>query len=94
MRNHKSCMKLLDLYRSYLNRNDQDYDHQFKLMEDEEEVYLAEPDEEGDVKICDLFLSEFDNPLEWLKSLRVVQVTTVVANGKVVPVKKQKGKHL
>jgi hypothetical protein len=96
MKNHKACMKLIDLYRLYTERKDQD----FRLWnEDGDEVFLEGPDDEGDIKIqfnegWPTFISEFKNPLKSLQSLRVVQVTTVVANGKVVSVKKQKGKHL
>jgi hypothetical protein len=92
MRDHKACMELINFYRSYTEQKNQD----FRLWDEDDVVRLIEgPCEEGDFKIhypqCwPQFLSEKNNPLKFLKSLRIVQVTTVVANGKVVRVKKKK----
>jgi len=91
MRDHKACMDLIDFYRSYTERKDGD----FRLWSGNEEVSLETPDDQGDFRIqfgdeWPEFLSSFKDPLKELKRLRIVQVTTVVANGKVVPVKKKK----
>jgi hypothetical protein len=81
-------MRLIDFYHSYTERKDQ----QFKLLsEANKEVRFSKHD--GDVMIFDdafdprdkgygRWLSEVKNPVQWLKSLRVVQIITVVANGK------------
>jgi hypothetical protein len=85
-------VELINLYRSYTERTDQD----FRLWDEDNKVRVIEgPNEEGDFKIrsneySSAFLSEYDNPLKLLKSFRIVQFTTVVANGKVVPVKTKK----
>jgi hypothetical protein len=92
MKYHKACVELINLYRSYIEREDQD----FRLWDEDDKAHFIEgPNEEGAFKIRSgqygfFFLSEMENPLKLLKSLRIVQFTTIVANGKVVPVKTKK----
>jgi hypothetical protein len=90
LENHKACMDLIDFYRSYTERKDGD----FRLWNENEEVSFDAPyDEDFRIELGDNWptpLRDFNNPLKLLKSLRIVQVTTVVANGKVVRVKAKK----
>jgi len=103
MKNHKKCLELVDLYRSYTCRNDGHKKHhgKFRIWNDTtktEVVFEKKNEADGDVKYYfrdswagflsgDHWLSERDNPLQWLKRLEVVQVIPVVRRGKVVPVK-------
>ena len=105
MKNHKKCLELVDLYRSYTCRDDGHKKHHgdFKIWDrwdktEAEVVFYEKNEKDGDVKYYfrdswagfssgDHWLSEKDNPLQWLKSLEVVQVIPVVRRGKVVPVK-------
>ena len=100
MKHHKQCLELVDLYRSYTCRNNGHKKHhgEFRVWDkgDREVVFEEKNEEDEDVKYyyCDSrfldgdhWLSERDNPLQWLKSLEVVQVIRVVHRGKVVPVK-------
>ena len=100
MKHHKQCLELVDLYRSYTCRDDGHKKHhgEFKIWDKEGcEIDFEEKNEDdGDVRFYlheDSFwypnwLSEMeDTPLQWLKSLEVVQVIPVVRRGKVVPVK-------
>ena len=102
MKNHKKCLELVDLYRSYTCRDDGHKKHhgKFRIWNDTtktEVVFYEKNEEDGDVKyyfrdswagfLSEHWLSERDSPLQWLKSLEVVQVIPVVRRGKVVPVK-------
>lgn len=102
MKHHKQCLELVDLYRSYTCRDDGHKKHHgnFRIWDkSENEVVFEEKNEkDGDVKYYfrnawagfvsgDHLLSERDNPLQWLKSLEVVQVITLVHRGKITPVK-------
>ena len=99
MKHHKQCLKLVDLYRSYTCRDNGHKKHhgEFRIWdkEDREVAFEEKNEEDGDVKFYLYddgygylnWLSEEDNPLQWLKSLEVVQVIRVVHRGKVVPVK-------
>jgi hypothetical protein len=87
MKNHKACLKLVELYSSYTDNDDQTYDNNFRLWdENNHEITLGDPEEDGDVRInrydWPQFLSEFNDPLKWLKSLRIVRVTTIISDGK------------
>jgi hypothetical protein len=102
MRHHKLCLKLVDLYRSYTCRDNGHKKHHgdFRIWDKDgfEVVFEEKKEKDGDVRFHfheDSFwyqnwLSEMDDPLQWLKSLEVVQVITVVHRGKTVPVKKQR----
>jgi hypothetical protein len=103
MKNHKQCLELVDLYRSYTCRDDGHKKHHgdFRIWDKDniEVVFEEKNEEDGDVRFFFRdyspwwkldswnFLSEVDNPLQWLKRLEVVQVIPVVRRGKVVPVK-------
>lgn len=100
MKHHKKCLELVDLYRSYTCRDDGHKKHHgdFKILDKEGcEIDFEEKNEDdGDVRFYSYedsfwypnWLSETgDAPLQWLKSLEVVQVIPVVRRGKVVPVK-------
>ena len=102
MKHHKQCLELVDLYRSYTCRDNGHKKHhgEFRIWdkEDREVVFEEKNEDDGDVGYYfrnsvsgflsgDHWLSERDNPLQWLKSLEVVQVIPVVHRGKVVPVK-------
>ena len=99
MKHHKQCLELVDLYRSYTCRDNGHKKHhgEFRIWdkEDREVAFEEKNEEDGDVKFYLYddgygylnWLSEEDNPLQWLKSLEVVQVIRVVHRGKVVPVK-------
>lgn len=100
MKHHKQCLELVDLYRFYTCRNNGHKKHHGDFMvldkTGNEVVFSKNNEEDGDVGYYfrdsrflngDHWLNERDNPLQWLKSLEVVQVITVVRRGKVVPVK-------
>lgn len=97
MKHHKQCLELVDLYRSYTCRDDGHKKHHgnFRIWDEENEaevVFEEKNEEDGDVIFYldgyQNWLSEMeDTPLQWLKSLKVVQEITLVHKGKVTPVK-------
>ncbi|CAB4139857.1 hypothetical protein UFOVP354_58 [uncultured Caudovirales phage] len=84
MRNNKTCMKLVELYESYLD-NSEDYElrnefgREHIIYKDERGILFYTEDMNAGV-----WLDELKKPMEFLKSLTIVKIVPVVFNGKVL----------
>lgn len=84
MRNNQTCLKLVELYESYID-NSEDYE-----LRDEDGVqHHIYKDERGiliytECMNAGVWLDEEKKPVEFLKSLTIVKIVPVVYNGKVL----------
>lgn len=84
MRNNQTCMKLVELYESYIY-NPEDYELrnecgvEHRIYKDERGILFYTEDMNAGV-----WLDELKKPVEFLKSLTIVKIVPVVFNGKVL----------
>jgi len=84
MRNNKTCLKLVELYESYIDNSEEyelwnEYGNKVHIYKDERGILFY-----TECMNAGVWLDEEKKPVEFLKSLTIVKIVPVVSNGKVL----------